>query len=805
MADRITSWLNVDEASAIGSAAQELLGKSASQALEVSSRRMRQWAVQLVRRVALPDSNLRCSSPKGGSNEIFTKLAGSLAIPLLRAVSTASTASSEKAEIFQVLHQFPAAVVIPAILAQAELTPSQRCAELTQFMLAVASAHRATDINQSADASTEIVVECVASVFDSARSLSQDATNGRQGGSSSPPASPARLTSPGQIGQSEAPAADATSEASSAELQAQNRELVDLLAKKLHRWLLILCDANAVEPVSGGAASRWVRAVQIALEKTFALASDGISLRLLGAALGGGEAENGTAIKTEKFELPLEARHAILERCRLQMRGQPKLTLELLQEDDRLQAKAAQPKVGAKYKVLLRATVRETVDTSSSRIRALSVGDVVTVAEHAVHEATGQSRVLLTEDNGGGWTSMVAQDGRPILTPVDDSTELAPSLVQSLLFERLRPLLVLRMMPVDIVDDVATSNTTLNADEGEGGGVAELLGERLTKPLEFDQVRKLGAEVFGQIVTLPSVLASCAATLTSIRDSHGSITGDDVLGAKAWVYSTCTAIGLWRSQGTPLKGKDTAACVESVVDCLLGVLQAGAPVPAPGSEDLSEEEKLSRGCTDAIAALLCALCASTNEDVAAVGRSVLDHLISQLSSPGADAAAAFTWSERAIPVLQVFKTVGLMLNSVNQPRAAQIDPSSDGNQEPPRDTGAQTVLLDSFGPIVELAGCGIAPINAIEELDDDDDDDEKEAEDRNRADCDVTDQLLLLRPAALQLVFSIVLQLKSDVFAGAMRALIFDLCEAACCADDELSRLRGAQLAGAIMCVPRLP
>ena len=127
-------------------------------------------------------------------------------------------------------------------------------------------------------------------------------------------------------------------------------------------------------------------------------------------------------------------------------------------------------------------------------------------------------------------------------------------------------------MPVDIVDDVATSNTSLNADEGEWGGVAERVGVRWSKPLEFDQVRKLGAEVFGQIVTLPSVLASCAATLTSIRDSHGSITGDNVLGAKAWVYSTCTAIGLWRSQGTPLKGKDTAACVESVVDCLLGVL-----------------------------------------------------------------------------------------------------------------------------------------------------------------------------------------------------------------------------------------
>jgi hypothetical protein len=49
-----------------------------------------------------------------------------------------------------------------------------------------------------------------------------------------------------------------------------------------------------------------------------------------------------------------------------------------------------------------------------------------------------------------------------------------------------------------------------------------------------------------------------------------------------------------------------------------------------------------------------------------------------------------------------------------------------------------------------------------------------------------------------------VLQLKSDVLTGKVRDQVFDVCEAACCAADESSRLRGAQLAGAIMYVPMI-
>ena len=141
-------------------------------------------------------------------------------------------------------------------------------------------------------------------------------------------------------------------------------ELVDLIVTNLYGWLVILCGNSNEEHMPSWSSARWVRVLQIALEKTFAMASDQISLRLLGAALGGGQGTTGQA------GLPTEAYDSILERCRIQMQGQPTLSLEMLEEDDKIQADAAKPKTGAKYKVLLRATVRESVDTSSERLRA---------------------------------------------------------------------------------------------------------------------------------------------------------------------------------------------------------------------------------------------------------------------------------------------------------------------------------------------------------------------------------------------------------------------------------------------------
>ena len=124
MVERITSWLNVDEASAIGSVAQELLGETARAALGDSSKRLRRWAVQLVGYVA---SGSGAENHGGQPGEVLTKLASGLAVPLLRAVSAAGQGhSAENVEIAQVLHQFPATVVVPALLDQQDLTAAQR-------------------------------------------------------------------------------------------------------------------------------------------------------------------------------------------------------------------------------------------------------------------------------------------------------------------------------------------------------------------------------------------------------------------------------------------------------------------------------------------------------------------------------------------------------------------------------------------------------------------------------------------------------------------------------------------------------
>lgn len=289
--------------------------------------------------------------------------------------------------------------------------------------------------------------------------------------------------------------------------------------------------------------------------------------------------------------------------------------------------------------------------------------------------------------------------------------------------------------------------------------------------------------MFGQIVALPAVLVSCTAALeTMIASGGGIVSSDHVLGAKAWVYSMCISIGLWRSRNKVDGEHITAARARSTVQCLLRVLETGAPVPPPGSADLTEEEKLSRGCTDAIAGLSCALCAS---DMAIVGKAVLDDFVNQLSRPDTDNSS---WVARAIAVMQVLKTVSLMFVS-SAPDQTTRDDKTLAN------SGVQMVLMHVIGPVIDLANMDIAnSSSAIQEI-------PHNQPDQAVASMDTENdqQPLLLRPAALQLVFSIVLQLKSDVLKGERRAQIFDVCEAACCADDENCRLRGAQLAGAIM------
>ena len=728
--------------------------------------RLREWAIELVNQ-AMDPCTPRISG--GGGKDLSAKLVSSLAVPLLQAVAAAPGGEATT----NVLHRFPASVVIPAILGEAALKPQERCASVGQFVRAVAAALSPGN----AGAVRSAVGECVGTIFDAVRGLSHAADT-----TSSPPASPARLTSPADIGlpaPNEAPPAQAQEDA-----RAANEDLVNFVAESVRGWVVSLCEGGQLRSAQRDGSpgdrdaqrleyeARWEAGLHVALEKTFALASENVSLRLLAAMVGGGRA--GASARP----LPLGLQAAVLERCVAQMRRQPALTVELLEEDDRQQAQAAAPQVGAQYKVLLRATVRETVDTDSPRLRALSVGDTVTVAEAAVHEPTGQTRVLL-QGEGGGWTSVVAQDGRQILRPLREPAQKPESLVQTLLFERLRPLLVLRMLPAQAMAALTDDENGLNGKEVRDAA-ADLLVQRLSQPLEFDQIRKQSAEVFGQIFPLSYVLPRCTAALTSFEEpTGGGIASDNLLGAKAWVYSTCHAIGLWRAlQSTAVENAvpiPPLPALMDAVDVLLRVLRSGPPVPQPGSVDLDEAEKLTRGCTDCIAALLCAISApDACKAGPAPGAEVLSHLTGLLL-PVASETRSSEWVKTAVPVLQVFRTVSMMLAG---------SPAGNNGQIPAGavDAGAQAVLLQVLGATVQLAGMGsrldVAPSNEAD------------------------DALAVLRPAALQLCFSIVLQLKSAALGATsgMCTKLVDTCEAACAAPDELSRARAAQLAGAIMC-----
>eukprot|EP01047_Picozoa_sp_COSAG01_P032265 COSAG01_NODE_2323_length_7908_cov_43.508388_12_plen_76_part_00 len=56
--------------------------------------------------------------------------------------------------------------------------------------------------------------------------------------------------------------------------------------------------------------------------------------------------------------------------------------------------------VGAEYEVLQRATVRQTEDIGSARVRGLAVGSTVVAAAFVQLPATGQIRVQVGGSNG---------------------------------------------------------------------------------------------------------------------------------------------------------------------------------------------------------------------------------------------------------------------------------------------------------------------------------------------------------------------------------------------------------------------
>ncbi|KVI11344.1 Armadillo-like helical [Cynara cardunculus var. scolymus] len=114
--------------------------------------------------------------------------------------------------------------------------------------------------------------------------------------------------------------------------------------------------------------------------------------------------------------------------------------------------------------------------------------------------------------------------------------------LQHSLFDRLCPLLIIRLLPLRVFNDLKSSvvygNFGRNSDKNEISGsqcIADLLLKRAFNKLEFEDVRKLSAELCGRIhpnVLIPAV----SSELETATNDH------DILKIKACLFSICTSL-----------------------------------------------------------------------------------------------------------------------------------------------------------------------------------------------------------------------------------------------------------------------
>ena len=192
----------------------------------------------------------------------------------------------------------------------------------------------------------------------------------------------------------------------------------------------------------------------------------------------------------------------------------------------------------------------------------------------------------------------MAQDGGTVLRPLPEDPaarreRAQAERVQALLFTRLRPLLILRMV-----------RTTAGPQEG---GLALLLPPRAARQLqgalaarvgaelEFDPVRKLAAEVQALLLPVATVLHAASGGLAALH------TGGSGMAARAWLYSACHALAMRPPSAlqtlvpAPSDGKDGA--IWPLARRALDALALATTTQLGGSAE--DAEKLRRGCTGA--------------------------------------------------------------------------------------------------------------------------------------------------------------------------------------------------------------
>ncbi|KAG6694135.1 uncharacterized protein LOC122276108 isoform X3 [Carya illinoinensis] len=190
--------------------------------------------------------------------------------------------------------------------------------------------------------------------------------------------------------------------------------------------------------------------------------------------------------------------------------------------------------------------------------------------------------------------------------------------MQQYLFERLCPLLIIRMLPLRIFDDLNSAimydklliQGIMHGDDdiNNHDSAAALLLNRAFHKFEFDDVRKLAAELCGRIH--PQVLFPILCT-----ELEHAAASQDILKIKACLFSVCTSL--------MIRGRDSVT--HPFMFKIRKTLETMLLWPSLNGDEIS---KAQHGCIDCLAMMICAefktpeSFASTSEKITIPGKKV---------------------------------------------------------------------------------------------------------------------------------------------------------------------------------------
>ncbi|XP_020526344.1 uncharacterized protein LOC18439992 isoform X1 [Amborella trichopoda] len=189
----------------------------------------------------------------------------------------------------------------------------------------------------------------------------------------------------------------------------------------------------------------------------------------------------------------------------------------------------------------------------------------------------------------------------------DGDSHSANGLKESL-FDRLCPLLILRMLPLRVFSDLSSSTLYGHLQFSHGhssfdpdstGCITTFLIHRAFLLLEFEDVRKVAAEVSGRLH--PQVILPIIGDLL-----ENATVSRDLLKMRACLFATCTSLLVW--------GKESV--VHPVMVQIRKYMELALKWPSLDSDEVS---KAQHGCIDCLAFMICAeleaLVSPTNSDV----------------------------------------------------------------------------------------------------------------------------------------------------------------------------------------------